>query len=112
MDFVLDEEMGHRKQGTKESKGKEFPVLCSLGVLRGRLDGANDMRECAEQVDNHGDIMDIMVIRGSDEYPSTTRYSPDKVVGEESLGKALGSIGRDIAHGLEIPKVAQHQTRT
>lgn len=63
MDLVLDKKVDHRKHGTKESEAKEFPVLLSLAILRGGGDGTKDMRDRADQIEDHGDIMDIVVIR-------------------------------------------------
>jgi hypothetical protein len=112
VDLVLDKQRNHWNQSAKESEAKELSVLLRFGVLGSRHHGASDVRDCAEQIYNHGNIVDKVIVRRCDINPSTASYSPDEVVDEEELCKALGSIDRDIAHGQEIPKVAQHQTRS
>ena len=112
MDIVLNEKVDHGNQCSEETVAKQLSVLLGLGVLRGGLDGASNVRDGAEQVDNHGNVVDIVIIRRGNVDPSTTGNCPDNVVGQEELGKALGAVRGDIANSQQVPEVAQHQTRT
>jgi hypothetical protein len=106
MDIVLDEKVHHGNKCSKESVGKQLSVLLGLGVLGSGRDGADNVGDGAEQVNNHGDIVNVVVVRGSDVNPSTTGNCPDNVVSQEKLGKALGSVSGDIADGQQVPEVA------
>lgn len=112
MDIVLDEKVDHGDQCSKESVSKQLSVLLGPGVLGGGLDGANNVRDGAEQVDNHSNVVEVVIVRRGNVNPSTTSNCPDNVVGQEELGKALGAVRGDIADCQQVPEVAQHQTRT
>lgn len=108
MDIVLDEKVDHGNQCSKESVTKQLSVLLGLDVLGSGRDGADNVGDGAEQVNNHGNVVDVVVVRGGDVNPPTTGNCPDNVVSQEELGKALGAVGGDIADGQQVPEIAQN----
>ena len=112
VNVVLDQEVDHGDQRAKEGVGKELSVLHGLWVLGCRLDGADNVRDGAEQVHNHRNVVDVMIVRRCHKDPSSTSDTPEHIVGEKKLCEALGSRGRDIASGQEVPEEAKNQART
>lgn len=89
VDVVLNEKVDHGNQGTKESVRKQPAVLLCLGVLGCALDGHDDVGDGADEVNSHGNVVDVMVVRGGNIDPATASHGPDYVVGEEELCEAL-----------------------
>lgn len=89
MDVVLDEKVDHGNQGAKEGVRKQLAVPLGFGVLGRALEGHDYVRDGADKVDTHGDVVDVVIVGGSDIDPAATSHSSDHVVGEEELCETL-----------------------
>ena len=62
VNIMLDKKVYHGNQRTKERVRKYASILLRPRVLRCTLDGPDNMGCCAEQVDNHGKVVDTMIV--------------------------------------------------
>ena len=72
MDFVLDEKVNERNQGGKEQTRNELPVFDSTGICWAEHDATHSPGKRRKNVENHEDVMPVMVICARDVGPSTT----------------------------------------
>jgi len=96
VDVVLDKEIDHWDNGSEEGIGKDRSVSVRLGILWGSLHRANNMGDSADQVHEHGNVVNVMIVGRCDIDPAAAGNSPDDIVYEKKLCEALGSIGRDV----------------
>lgn len=112
VDVVLDKEIDHWDKSSKEGIGKDRSKSVRLGVLWGGLHRADNMGDGADQVHEHGNVVNVMIIRRCDIDPTAAGNSPDDIVDEKKLCKALGSIGGDVADNQKVPEGTKSQART
>ena len=62
MDLMLDEEVDHRDESTKESACKVFPISHGFGVGKAQGKTAQCPRYCGNKVGDHEDIVPVMIV--------------------------------------------------
>ena len=70
--FVLDEKVNKRNQRAKEQTRKDFPVPDSTGVCWAEHDATHSPGKGCKNIQNHEDVMPVVVVRARDVGPSAT----------------------------------------
>ena len=74
---------------TLYSTGAHAPPAAGGGVVyRGKRERAKHPRDIEHNIANHEHVVDVMVVRGRDEHPSSTRQGAEYPYEEEEAGDA------------------------